>query len=127
VLFEIFPIARIQPNFGKNSPDFLTLFKVGSQKYKGHLFNLLSYLGCSQIWQNLPANHGHFGYNSKLTPKKKTWITASCYCENASSSFGSFKILALLKVRSHLVLGTLVLLSPLTHYASHLGLKTYLP
>jgi hypothetical protein len=26
-----------------------------------------------------------------------------------------------------LVLGTLVLLSPLTHYASHLGLKTYLP
>jgi hypothetical protein len=83
------------------------LFKVGSQKCKGYFFNLLSYLGCSQIWQNLPANHGHFGYNSKLTPKK-TWITAAtCHFEMQVSSFGSFKILEMFikGAYPHLVVG----------------------
>jgi len=77
----------------KNRQIFLKiLFKVGSQKYKGYFFNLLSYLGCSQIWQNLPANHGHFGYNTKLTPKKHGSLL-HVYCEMQVHHLGLFKIL----------------------------------
>jgi hypothetical protein len=31
----------------------------------------ISYLACSQIWLNLLMDHCHFGYITKLTPKKK--------------------------------------------------------
>jgi hypothetical protein len=38
---------------------------------KNNKFVLISYLTCSQIWLNLLVNHHHFGYITKLTPKKK--------------------------------------------------------
>jgi hypothetical protein len=49
------------------------MVQEGSQKYKINdvLKKLLSGLACSQIWLNLPLDHCHFGYNTKL-PKKTT-------------------------------------------------------
>jgi hypothetical protein len=34
----------------------------------------LSHVACSQIWLNLPMDHHHFGYITKLTGKKKTLL-----------------------------------------------------
>jgi hypothetical protein len=49
---------------------------VCSQKYiNGHFKKMsLSHVACSQIWLNLPMDHHHFGYITKLTGKKKTLL-----------------------------------------------------
>jgi hypothetical protein len=36
-----------------------------------YLNDLILILSFSQIWLNLLVNHHHFGYNIKLTPKKR--------------------------------------------------------
>ncbi len=41
---------------------------------------LLSYVACSQIWLNLPMDHCHFGYNTKLTPHPKEKNTGLHLC-----------------------------------------------
>ncbi len=99
--------------FWKKIPDFSTLFKVESQKYKGYFFNLLSYLGCSQIWQKSSCQSWPLWLQLKIHPQK-TWITATCYCKMQVHHLGLSKFWKCsLKVHSHLVWGTLVL-SPLT-------------
>jgi hypothetical protein len=47
----------------------------------------VSYLACSQIWLNLPVDHCHFGYSTKLPTKKKNTTTTACdvHCKLASS------------------------------------------
>jgi hypothetical protein len=48
------------------------MVQIGKQKYRRmFLKNLLSYLACGQNWLNLPVDHHHFGYNTKLGKKKK--------------------------------------------------------
>jgi hypothetical protein len=47
------------------------MVQVGSQKIEGCFINiLLSYLVFSQTWLNLPMDHRHFGYITKLEKKK---------------------------------------------------------
>jgi hypothetical protein len=50
-------------------PDFYTLFKKVAKNIEACFEKIFSYLACSQIWLNYPADHCHFGYNTKL-PKK---------------------------------------------------------
>jgi hypothetical protein len=42
---------------------------VCSQKDRRMFFFNYLYLVCSQIWLNLPMDHRHVGYITKLTPK----------------------------------------------------------
>jgi hypothetical protein len=49
------------------------MVQVGSQKIEGCFINILfSYLAFSQTWLNLPMDHRHFGYITKLKKKNKT-------------------------------------------------------
>jgi hypothetical protein len=46
------------------------MVQVDSQNLLNNVLKtLLSYSPTSQIWLNLPVDHPHFGYNSKLNPK----------------------------------------------------------
>jgi hypothetical protein len=54
----------------EKSQEFNTWFKYLGNNIYERLKNLLSFLACSQIWLNLPVDHSHFGYITKLTPKE---------------------------------------------------------
>jgi hypothetical protein len=45
------------------------MVQVSSQNIEGYFKFLLSYLACSQIWLNVPVDHGHLGYITQFTKK----------------------------------------------------------
>jgi hypothetical protein len=61
----------------RKSPD-LSIYgsSMVAKKYRNMFFFILSYLACSQIWLNLRVDLRHFGYITKLTPKKNCGISA---------------------------------------------------
>ncbi len=72
-----------EPKFNKILKEkiarFLYVAQSGS-KYIEEFFKikLLPCLNFSQIWLNLPVDHHHFGYNTKLQKRKNTnWVIMS--------------------------------------------------
>jgi hypothetical protein len=64
------------------------MVQVGSQQIQKEVqefyynFTLL----CGQIWLNLSGDHGHFGYNTKLTLKKRnTDLKSNIRCGDQQS------------------------------------------
>jgi hypothetical protein len=69
--FLRFSIAIIPPKTKKNRQISIHGSSRIAKNIQGLFKILVSYLACSQICLNLPVNHHHFGYITKLTPKKK--------------------------------------------------------
>ncbi len=51
------------------------MVQIGSQKHRTMCFFIITFI-FSLFWLNLPMDHHHFGYNTKLTPKKYCFIVA---------------------------------------------------
>jgi hypothetical protein len=83
VCFLRFSIARIQPQFKKKC-QISTLGSNGLAKKEKDVFTILiSYLAC-QNWLNLHVDLHHFGYITKLTPKKQ--LNTTTHLKHSSTS-----------------------------------------
>jgi hypothetical protein len=79
------------------------MVQVDSQNLLNNVFKtLLSYSPSSQIWLNLPVDHPHFGYNTKLNPKIKIHLQKSASISLTNSlSFMKLSFLACFQVVSN--------------------------
>jgi hypothetical protein len=64
-----FSVARIQPKFEKKRQISARGSNRVAKKEKDVLKIFISYLAC-QNWLNLHVDHHHFGYITKIDPKK---------------------------------------------------------
>jgi hypothetical protein len=69
VCFLRFSVARIQPKFEKKRQISARGSNRVAKKEKDVLKIFISYLAC-QNWLNLHVDHHHFGYITKIDPKK---------------------------------------------------------
>jgi hypothetical protein len=84
-----FSIAVLRPKFQKNR--HISLYIVHDLNFKFIAKNLEGWvyfhiLAFSQIWLNLPVDHPHFGYKTKIAKKKH------CYRQTDTQTDLSFSL-----------------------------------